>query len=103
MPHTKKACRLPDDAEEIVHASDISLESEIKTILALEKAAAKLGKMHRVILMIDLGDLREGIFFRDYDEIFEAASTIKCSPHLELYGIGTNLTCYARVNRRPSS
>ena len=97
LPKLMLRIGMPDDAEEIVHASDISLESEIKTILALEKAAAKLGKTHRVILMIDLGDLREGIFFRDYDEIFEAASTIKCSPHLELYGIGTNLTCYGSV------
>lgn len=88
---------MPEDAERIVCASDISLESEPETILALEAAAAKQNITHRVILMIDLGDLREGIFFRDRDAILKAAQTVKDCPHLELHGTGTNLTCYGSV------
>lgn len=88
---------MPEAAEEIVRASDISLESEIDTILALEKAAEKLDRKHRVILMIDLGDLREGIFFKDWDLILAAAKTVQSCPHLEFYGTGTNLTCYGSV------
>ena len=88
---------MPEAAKEIVRASDVSLESEIETILALEKAAEKLNKIHRVILMIDLGDLREGIFFRNWDQILSTAQTVKDCPHLELYGTGTNLTCYGSV------
>ena len=87
----------PHEASAIVEAADISLESEKETILALEKAAAAKDKRHRVILMIDLGDLREGVFFRDWDALYDLALTVKNCPHLELYGTGTNLTCYGSV------
>ena len=97
LPKLMLRIGMPEAAEEIVRASDISLESEIETILALEKAAEKLNRTHRVILMIDLGDLREGIFFKDWDLILKTAQTIASSPHLELYGTGTNLTCYGSV------
>ncbi len=97
LPKLMLRVGMPETAEEIVSASDISLESEIDTILALEKAAEKLDKKHRVILMIDLGDLREGIFFRDWDLVLAAAKTVQSCTHLELYGTGTNLTCYGSV------
>ena len=88
---------MPDCAEEIVRASDISLESEEATILALQDAAKRQNKTHRVILMIDLGDLREGVFFRDRDAILRLAKLVSSCPNLELYGTGTNLTCYGSV------
>ncbi len=88
---------MPDDANAVVRASDISLESEEATILALQDAAKAQNRLHRVILMIDLGDLREGVFFRDWDEILRIASLIRSCPNLELYGTGTNLTCYGSV------
>ena len=88
---------MPSDAEEIVRASDISLESEKETILALSGAADKLQKKHRVILMIDLGDLREGVYYKNWDEILDIARAVKNCPNLELYGTGTNLTCYGSV------
>ena len=87
----------PHDADAIVQASDISLESERDTILALEAAAARQNKRHKVILMIDLGDLREGVFFQNRDEILAVAETVRQCPHLTLYGTGTNLTCYGSV------
>lgn len=97
LPKLMLRIGMPEAAEVIVSASDISLESEIDTILALEKAAEKLDRKHRVILMIDLGDLREGVFFRDWDAILSLAETVKRCPDLELYGTGTNLTCYGSV------
>ena len=97
LPKLMLRIGMPEAAEDVVLASDVSLESEIMTILALEKAAAKHGRLHRVILMIDLGDLREGVFFRDWDRILKTAQTVKDCLHLELYGTGTNLTCYGSV------
>ncbi len=97
LPKLMLRIGMPEAAEEIVSASDISLESETETILALERAASKQNRTHRVILMIDLGDLREGIFFRDWDAILSTAKTVRDCPHLELYGTGTNLTCYGSV------
>ena len=88
---------MPEQAEEVVCVSDVSLESEEQTILALQDAAYKHRKTHRVILMIDLGDLREGIFYRNWDEILHVANIVKSCPNLSLYGTGTNLTCYGSV------
>ena len=97
LPKLMLRIGMPEAAEEIVQESDISLESEIETIYALEKAAEKLNRIHKVILMIDLGDLREGIFYRNQEQILETANAVKACPHLELYGTGTNLTCYGSV------
>ncbi len=91
--------RLPmiSEAEEVVRHTDLSLNSEIKTIHKLNEAAAKLNKMHKILLMIDLGDLREGIFFRDEEEIYHAVEEILKLSNIELFGLGVNLTCYGAV------
>ena len=47
--------------------------------------------------MIDLGDLREGIFFRNEDEIFSTVEQILAMSNIRLYGIGVNLTCYGAI------
>ncbi len=97
LPKLSLRISSPDRAQEVVSVSDISLESEERTVLALQDAAQRLGIVHRVILMIDLGDLREGIFYRDWDAILHAGELIKRCPNLEFYGTGTNLTCYGSV------
>ena len=84
-------------AEETVRESDYSLQSGMAAILALGQAAEKLRKRHRVILMIDLGDLREGLFHRDFDRILATARAVKEQPWLELAGTGTNLTCFGGI------
>ncbi|MFA9423259.1 MAG: ornithine racemase Orr [Sedimentibacter sp.] len=91
--------RLPmiSEAEDVVRFADISLNSEINTIKYLNKAAEKINKKHKILLMIDLGDLREGIFFKNEDEIYYAVEEILKLNNIELYGIGVNLTCYGAV------
>ncbi|WP_053957042.1 ornithine racemase Orr [Inediibacterium massiliense] len=87
--------RLPMNSQvkEVVTYSDISLNSEIKTIKNLSKEAIKQNKKHKIILMIDLGDLREGIWGDPIDTIKE----IKDLEGIEIIGVGTNLTCYGGV------
>ena len=97
LPKVLLRIGMPDAAEETVAAAEISLQSERTTIEALNRAAGKLGRRHKIILMIDLGDLREGILFSDTEEILETARAVLESEHLELYGVGTNLTCYGSV------
>ncbi|CCQ95826.1 Alanine racemase domain protein [[Clostridium] ultunense Esp] len=89
--------RLPmiSEVEKVVEYSDISLNSELRTIKELSKAAVQKGKKHKIILMVDLGDLREGYF--DEDEIYEVVEEILNLKGIELLGIGTNLTCYGGV------
>lgn len=88
---------MQSEAERIVSCADISMQSELSTVLRLQEAAASLGKRHKIILMIDMGDLREGIFNTDREKIIETAKAICDSPNLELYGIGVNLTCYGGI------
>ena len=58
--------RIPmhDEVTEVVKYVDLSFNSELSTIRLLNEEAAKAGLTHSVLLMIDLGDLREGIFFK---------------------------------------
>lgn len=82
-------------AMETVQNSDLSLVSSMDGIRALAEAAKALHKVHSVILMVDLGDLREGVW---PDQLIESARTISRSlPSLKLAGIGANLACYGGV------
>lgn len=90
--------RIPQmwEISKVVAFADASLQSDPGTLAAMEEEAAKQDKIHEVILMTDLGDLREGIF---NPEVFhETAVWIeKELPHLRLLGIGTNLGCYGSI------
>ena len=52
----------PDRINDVVNYSDISLNSSAETIRLLSDAARSLKTTHKVILMVDLGDLREGVW-----------------------------------------
>lgn len=84
----------PARAEEAVRLLNVSLESEIENVRALDAAAARLGKRHRIVAMVDLGDLREGMLAADLPAFLEAAGAL---PNIEVYGIGTSLTCYGSI------
>ncbi len=75
---------------EVVKYADISLNSDIYTIKLLSEEAVKQGKKHQVIIMIDLGELREGVmredFLRFYEEVFQLEN-------IDVIGLGTNLSC----------
>ena len=88
------------EVEEAVRITDISLNSEVEVLRALNKEALKQGKVHKVILMIDLGDLREG--FWDKKEFLDAALMVEneCDG-LYLAGVGTNLGCYGSILATP--
>ena len=84
------------EIEEMIEVCDYSLESEFAAIKAIEEAGAHTGKSHNVILMADLGDLREGFF--ELEELVDVAKYVedKCD-FVHLAGIGTNLGCYGSV------
>lgn len=92
----KLLLRIPMEshAAEVVKYSDISLNSEIETIKRLSKAAKRASKIHNVILMIDMGDLREGVLERDVIDLVKEIISLE---NIKLAGIGTNLTCYGGV------
>lgn len=91
--------RIPmlSEIPDLVKFSDMSLNSEIEVIKEINAECARQGKKHSVILMADLGDLREG--FWDKEAMAETAAYIE--NHLEnitLAGVGTNLGCYGSIN-----
>jgi predicted amino acid racemase len=94
---------LPDPAEtwylrlphlpaiaDIVRLADVSLNSEAEVIEAISAEARRQDRLHRVIIMVEMGDLREGVHPGSlagfYERIFEL-------PHIEVLGIGSNLGC----------
>ncbi len=90
--------RIPmiSEAANVIRYADISLNSEKGTLFELNKEAINQGKIHKVILMMDLGDLREGVF--NVNEIIKMALWVeKELSNLHLYGIGTNLGCYGAI------
>ena len=88
--------RLPGlhEIAEVVSYADISLVSEPDTIAALQREAQKYERRHKIILMIELGDLREGICPH---HLLDIGRFILAQDHVEWLGIGTNLTCYGGV------
>ncbi len=84
------------ELEDVVKYVDTSLQSDLTVIAKTQEIAARQGKIHRIILMMDLGDLREGFF--EETELIQAALRIENNcPNLVLYGIGTNLSCYGSI------
>jgi ornithine racemase len=84
----------PALAADTVRLTDVSLESELETVLALDAAATLAGRRHGVIAMVDLGDLREGMLPADLPAFVDSVERLA---HVELAGIGVNLTCYGAV------
>lgn len=97
LPCEKWLIRMPSigEAENTVRYCDVSLNSEFETLKALNSAAVRQGKKHKVVLMFDLGDLREGCF--EESDLAACADYVKRAEGLRLYGIGTNLTCFSFV------
>ncbi|WP_392439612.1 alanine/ornithine racemase family PLP-dependent enzyme [Edwardsiella piscicida] len=85
------------EIEEVVRYADISLNSEPAVLQALSAEALRQDKVHQVLLMVDMGDLREGIWFEHYAQILETVRLIASLPGLALYGLGTNFNCYGTV------
>lgn len=82
------------EVESIVKYADISLNSEISVIRTLAESALRQGRVHNIVLMVEYGDLREGIMPHDVENIIDQILPLK---GVSLMGIGTNLACYGGV------
>lgn len=88
--------RIPSlsQTESVIKYADISLNSEYSVIKKLAKYAAEQNTVHKIILMVELGDLREGILPEDLENIIEKVMELKS---IELIGIATNLACFGGI------
>jgi predicted amino acid racemase len=80
--------------DRVVANADISLNSEIDIIDRLSTSARRQRRQHGVVLMVELGDLREGIMPGD---LHDTARQVLNFPGVVLRGIGANLACQSGV------
>ncbi|HLS30008.1 MAG TPA: alanine/ornithine racemase family PLP-dependent enzyme [Flavobacteriaceae bacterium] len=80
--------------EEVVKYADVSFNSEFVTIKWLSDEAKRQNKTHRILIMIELGDLREGIMGESLMDFYQKVFDL---PNIEVAGIGSNLNCLSGV------
>jgi predicted amino acid racemase len=74
----------------LVKYADVSLNTEYDTIKSISEEAGKQNKIHRILIMVEMGDLREGVMG---DELIDFYSSIFKLSNIEVIGLGTNLNC----------
>lgn len=85
---------LLSQAEEVVKYADISFNSELSVVERLSKFAVEQKTKHKIILMVELGDLREGILPSDLDKTIEQILELE---GIDIVGLGTNLACFGGI------
>lgn len=88
--------RLPalSETTDAVALTQVSLNTEVETVRALSQAAQAQDVVHRVILMVDVGDRREGVM---PDNAVATARAMAAMPAISLVGVGANLRCVGGV------
>jgi ornithine racemase len=81
--------------DRVVVNADASLNTELEVIEELSRSGQQLDRMHGILLMVELGDLREGIM---PDDLLSTVEETLRLPNIELRGIGTNLACRSGVS-----
>lgn len=89
-PATQLRTPMVSEAAQVVAWADQSCNTEPVVLACLSEAAGRAGRHHGVILMVELGDLREGVMPEDLPAVLARAMSL---PHLEVRGLGANLAC----------
>ena len=79
------------DVERVVDTVDLTFQTELATIERLGSAAGAIGRVHDVIVMVDLGDRREGILPEAMPALTDR---VEETPGIRLVGVATNLSCF---------
>ncbi len=77
-------------ADEVATHADVSFNTEIETLKLISEKAAALNKTHKVVVMIEMGELREGVV---RERVLDFFTKIRDLKNIKIVGIGTNLTC----------
>ena len=78
----------------LVRYADVSFNTQLETIQLISEEAGRQDKIHLIIIMIEMGDLREGVMG---DDLVDFYSSVFKLPNIEIIGIGTNLNCLSGV------
>lgn len=82
------------EIEQVVKYADISMNTEMDVIRGLSAEAVRQNKVHSIILMVEMGDLREGILLKDLPAFIRQVLQLK---GVRIVGIGTNFACFGGV------
>ncbi len=82
------------EVDRVIEGVDISLNTEFSVIKKLSEVAMQRNKPHKILLMVEMGDRREGIDPEDLSEFIEKILDLPC---IELVGIGTNFACMTHL------
>lgn len=88
--------RIPmkSELDDVVKFADISLNSEIEIIKLIDKICENCNTNHGIMLMVDVGDRREGILPQDLSKYITEIQKLK---NIYIVGVGMNITCYGAV------
>lgn len=89
-PRTLIRSPMLSQADQVVRAATTSLNTGLPVLTALDAAARTQRRTHQVVLMVELGDLREGI---PPAEVLDLARRTRSLRRLRLAGLGANLAC----------
>lgn len=81
-------------AEAVIKNVDISLNTELETVRELSHYATINDTLHQIVLMVEMGDLREGILPCDLSQFIKKTLSL---PNIKIIGIGCNLACYGGI------
>ncbi len=97
VPASMTLIRTPmmSQVDKVVELCDVSFNTEIEVMRQLAVAAKKRDRIHGVMLMVELGDLREGIMPASLEKTVREVLVL---PNLVFMGIGTNLACRSGVS-----
>lgn len=76
--------------ETVIKFADISFNTSYETIQALNLEAKKQNKIHRIIIMLEMGELREGVIRENIIEFYQKVFKLS---NISVIGLGTNLGC----------
>lgn len=74
----------------IVQYADVSFNTQFETIKWLSSEAKRQNKLHRIVIMVEMGDLREGVLGEDLVDFYKSVFKL---PNIEVVSFGTNLNC----------
>ena len=106
VPRTLLRIPMKSELRDVIRVADCSLVSMKESVESLSVVCASENATHKVILMFDLGDRREGIgngAENNRDEITEFAEVFKKTPRVVLHGVGVNFGCFAGVQPSASA
>ena len=94
LPRQMMRIAMPTELEELLKVADVSLQSDVSTILRLDDFCVAKNTAHDILLMLDVGDLREGFWPK---EIAGTGAKLRDLRALRVVGVATNFACASGV------